>query len=122
MFPIWKRDIEQLARCPNVMMKLGGLGSFLGGFLSYHAQPPASSDELAEEWSPYIGAGIEAFGVERCMFESNYPVDAGAGSYGTIWNAFKRLARGCSRDERAALFAGTAADAYRLNVTVLVPV
>jgi predicted TIM-barrel fold metal-dependent hydrolase len=116
LFPTWKRDIEQLAQSPNVTVKLGGLGSFLGGFRSYGAQPPASSKTLAEEWRPYIETCIEAFRADRCMFESNYPVDCGSGSYGTIVNAFKRITAGCSSTERAAVFAGTAIDVYQLRL------
>jgi len=71
---------------------------------------------LAREWRPYIETCIEAFGVARCMFESNYPADRGAGSYRTLWNAFKRLTAGASRDEKAALFSGTAARVYRIEL------
>lgn len=120
MFGSWKKNVQELSKCPNVMMKLGGLGSFLGGFSSYNAQPAVSSAVLAEEWKPYIESSIEAFGVERCMFESNYPVDYGSGAYGTIWNAFKRITAGYSPGEQMTLFAGTAADVYRLKVRQLV--
>jgi L-fuconolactonase len=116
MFPEWKRDIEEIARRPNVVVKLGGLGSFINGFPSYGAQPPASSEELAADWRPYVETCITAFGADRCMFESNYPVDFGAGSYGTIVNAYKRLTAGCSDDERAAIFHETAIDIYRLTI------
>lgn len=78
--------------------------------------PPVSSAVLATEWGPCITTCIEAFGVERCMFESNYPVDSGAGSYGTIWNAFKRITVAYSAEEKSALFAGTAANIYRLKL------
>src|SRR5262245_20050733 len=114
MFPAWKRAVTEIARRPNVAMKLGGLGSFINGFPSYLAQPPASSEMLAAEWRPYVETCIEAFGAPRCMFESNYPVDSGAGSYGTIVNAFKRLTAGCSAGERTAIFSGTAIEIYRL--------
>jgi L-fuconolactonase len=97
-------------------VKLGGLGSFLGGFASFGAQPPVSSEVLAGEWRPYIETCIAAFGVERCMFESNYPLDFGAGPYGTIWNAFKQITAGYTVGERAAMFSGTAAETYRLDI------
>jgi L-fuconolactonase len=116
MFSDWKRDVEEIARHPNVAVKLGGLGSFINGFPSYGAQPPASSEALASDWRPYVETCIVAFGADRCMFESNYPVDFGAGSYGTIVNAFKRLTAGCSAAERAAIFSGTAIDVYRLTI------
>ena len=117
MFPSWSRDIRLLAESSNVVVKLGGLGSFINGFASYGAQPPVASSVLAEEWRPYIETCIDAFGVARCMFESNYPVDVGAGAYGTIWNAFKIVTAAYSIDERMALFSGTAGDVYRVNVS-----
>ena len=117
MLAAWRRDIKELAQYPNVMVKLGGLGSFLAGFASYGAQPPAPVSQLSAEWHPYIDACVEMFGVERCMFESNYPVDSGSGSYGAIWNVFKQITNGCSADERSALFAKTAAVAYRLELS-----
>jgi predicted TIM-barrel fold metal-dependent hydrolase len=73
---------------------------------------------LAADWRPYVESCIEAFGARRCMFESNYPVDSGAGAYGTIVNAYKRLTAGCSADERTSIFSGTAIEIYRLpNIT-----
>jgi predicted TIM-barrel fold metal-dependent hydrolase len=55
------------------------------------------------------------------MFESNYPVDSGSGSYVTIWNAFKRITSAYSPDEKAALFAGTAVEIYRLKLSAQTP-
>ncbi len=75
---------------------------------------PASSGELANDWRPYIESCIDAFGVNRCMFESNFPVDKAACSYSVLWNAFKRLTSGASAGERAALFHDTAQRFYRL--------
>jgi len=72
--------------------------------------------ELADDWRPYVESCIEAFGAERCMFESNYPVDAATASYPVIWNAFKRIASGASPSEKAALFSETARRVYRLDV------
>jgi L-fuconolactonase len=119
MFPQWKRDLEAIARRGNVVVKLGGLGSFINGFPSYGAQPPASSEALASDWRPYVETCIEAFGADRCMFESNYPVDAGAGSFGTIVNAYKRLTAACSMDERRAIFSETAIHVYRLAIAAV---
>lgn len=113
MFPQWRRDITDIARRHNAVVKLGGLGSFINGFPTYQANPPASSSALATDWKPYVETCIEAFGADRCMYESNYPVDAGAGDYGTILNAYKRIAAGCSTAERAAIFSGTALTVYR---------
>lgn len=115
-FPLWRDNIRTLSRCPNVAVKLGGLGIPFGAFKSYMASPPFTSEELAAEWKPYIETCIEAFGANRCMFESNFPVDSAAGSYAVIWNAFKRLATGASNDEKTALFSGTATRIYRLDI------
>jgi predicted TIM-barrel fold metal-dependent hydrolase len=115
-FPIWRDNIRELAKSPNVNVKLGGLAMTFCNFPSFLAEPRAPSSQLAEEWGPYIETCIEAFGAERCMFESNFPVDMGACSYATLWNAFKRIAKGASPDEKQALFAGTAARVYRLEL------
>ncbi|HTV95216.1 MAG TPA: amidohydrolase family protein [Steroidobacteraceae bacterium] len=115
-FPIWRDHMRTLSRCDNVAVKLGGLGMPTAGFASFRSDPPATSEQLAAEWKPYVETCIEAFGAGRCMFESNYPVDAGSCSYAVLWNAFKRLAAGASTDEKAALFSGTAARVYRLGL------
>jgi predicted TIM-barrel fold metal-dependent hydrolase len=113
-FGAWREQIGELARSPKVFVKLGGLAMAFCGFPSFLSEPPAPSEQLAAEWKPYIEACIEAFGPERCMFESNFPVDLGSCDYATLWNAFKRIAAGYSADEKAALFSGTAARFYRL--------
>jgi L-fuconolactonase len=109
----WKRAILRLARCPNVVMKLGGLGMrFLG--LPKRETGGNSSQSLAREWRPFIEPCVEAFSPRRCMFESNFPVDALTCDYGVLWNAFKRLARQYTPAEKTELFWGTAARVYRL--------
>lgn len=114
MFRIWRDGVSELARRSNVAMKLGGLGMPPTGF-AFHKRPsPPSSDELAEAWRPYVLHCIEKFGADRCMFESNWPVDRTAGRYGSVWNAFKKISRNLSLQEREALFAGTAARIYRI--------
>lgn len=115
-FEIWRDNIRTLAQCTNVAVKLGGLGIPFGGFKSYMSNPPATSLQLAEEWRPYIETCIDAFGSQRCMFESNFPVDAAAGAYPVVWNAFKRIVEGTSKDEKLALFSGTATRIYRLDI------
>ena len=77
--------------------------------------PDDNSETLASWWKPYIETCIEAFGVTRCMFESNFPVDRFGATYPALWNAFKRIASGSSADEKAALFSGTATRVYRLS-------
>ena len=114
-FPIWRDNIHELARSPNVVVKLGGLAMAFCNFPSFLAEPRAPSEQLAREWAPYIEACIAAFGPERCMFESNFPVDMGSCTYAVLWNAFKRIAAGYSADEKAALFSGTASKVYRLT-------
>ena len=115
VFVAWSRQIHELATCPNVHIKLGGLGMRMFGFTHHLGELPPSSEELAAVWRPYIETCIAAFGPERAMFESNFPVDKGSCSYRVLWNAFKRIAGGCSAAERAALFAGTATKLYRLR-------
>ena len=113
-FRTWHRDMTELATCPNVMVKLGGLGMVITGAAWHERTAPPGSEELADAWRPYIETCIALFGAKRCMFESNFPVDKAMYSYRTLWNAFKRLAAGASSEERAALFSGTATKAYQL--------
>jgi L-fuconolactonase len=114
VFADWRRDMTQLAACPNVTVKLGGLAMLVAGF-AFHERPvPPSSQELAEAWRPYMDACIEDFGASRCMFESNFPVDKAMCSYPVLWNAFKRVAANASRAEKALLFHDVAARVYRL--------
>ena len=114
VFAEWRAAIKELARCPNVRMKLGGLAMVVNGFDFHENVLPPSSGELATAWRPYMEALIEDFGAGRCMFESNFPVDKAMCSYPVLWNAFKRIASGCSAAEKAALFHDTAAGFYRL--------
>jgi L-fuconolactonase len=111
----WKASIAQLAECPNVSVKLGGLGMKTAGFDFHERSTPPDSDMLASAWRPYIAYCIDKFSPSRCMFESNFPVDKGSCSYTVLWNAFKKIANGYTRSERLDLFAGTAARIYRLE-------
>ncbi|MEK8052959.1 amidohydrolase family protein [Ideonella sp. DXS22W] len=112
----WRRDLLALAACPNVVVKVGGLGMRTTHFGFDRRPVPPSSQELAAAWKPWVETCIEAFGARRCMFESNFPVDQVSTGYAVLWNAFKRLAAGASADEQHALFAGTAARVYRLDL------
>ena len=114
VFQEWQRGITALASCPNVAVKLGGLGMQRCGFGWYDRVTPPSSVEVAEAISPYYLHCIEQFGVERCMFESNFPVDKVSYSYTVMWNAFKHMTRDFSPEERSALFYDTAVRVYRL--------
>jgi predicted TIM-barrel fold metal-dependent hydrolase len=116
VFETWRAAIRDIARCPNVSVKLGGLGMKVMGF-GFEEKPHApASEELATAWQPYLETCIEAFGVDRAMFESNFPVDKQSCSYVALWNAFKRFAASYSEAEKQALFAGTACRVYRINI------
>ncbi|HLH73028.1 MAG TPA: amidohydrolase family protein, partial [Chloroflexota bacterium] len=114
VFAIWRRSIRELAGCPNVSVKVGGLGMRINGFGFEDAPAPPSSETLAVAWRPYVETCLEAFGTNRCMFESNFPVDKGSYPYAAYWNACKRLTRSASPDEKADLFQRTAARFYRI--------
>jgi len=116
VFQQWKSGIDALASCPNVVVKLGGLGMPLCGFGWNERATPPNSTELAEAMAPYYQSCIEQFGANRCMFESNFPVDKVSYSYTVMWNAFKRIAKDFSPKERAALFHDTAVRVYRLTI------
>ena len=114
VFSEWKRTIRSLAGCRNVVAKLGGLVMPLNGFGFHKRTEPIGSVELAEVTRDWYLHAIECFGVERCMFESNFPVDKVSVSYRVLWNSFKRITAGFSAAERAALFHDTAVRVYRL--------
>jgi predicted TIM-barrel fold metal-dependent hydrolase len=117
VFQAWKQGMKELAAYPQVVVKLGGLGMPRSGF-GWEARPtPPGSQDLAEATAPYYLAAIELFGTDRCMFESNFPVDKLSYSYGILWNSFKRMTRSFSEAERAALFHDTATRVYRLAST-----
>jgi predicted TIM-barrel fold metal-dependent hydrolase len=116
VFERWSKSIRSLASCPNVHVKLGGLGMRING-LGFEDNPrPLSTEALAAGVRPFFETCIAAFGAERCMFESNFPVDKGAYPYAAYWNACKRLTRNASREDKAALFRDTAARFYRLEL------
>ncbi|MSP01335.1 MAG: amidohydrolase [Acetobacteraceae bacterium] len=114
VFSVWAASMRELSKYPNLFVKLGGLAMNVNGFGYHHEVLPPGSGEMAAAWRPYMETAIEAFGASRCMFESNFPVDKGMCSYPVLWNAFKRIASGCSAEEKAALFHGTAAGFYGL--------
>jgi predicted TIM-barrel fold metal-dependent hydrolase len=111
----WRRGIDAVAACPNVVMKLGGIGMPRTGFDWHARDKPIGSEELAAAMAPYIHHCIEQFGPERCMFESNFPVDKVSFSYNVLYNAFKRLSQAYSAAERAAMFHDTAVRVYRIE-------
>jgi L-fuconolactonase len=115
VFAHWRSQIDELARCPNVVAKLGGIFMEVNGFGFEKRPSPPTSAELAEAPRRYFEHTIDRFGPDRCMFESNFPVDKVSCSYTVLWNAFKRLSKSYSTHERAALFHGTATRVYRLD-------
>jgi L-fuconolactonase len=116
VFTAWSGALRKLATCPNVMVKIGGLGMQLSGF-GFERRPfPPSSRELSEAWRPWVETCIEIFGSRRCMFESNFPVDKASYSYVIGWNAMKRLTAGASSEQKEDLFWRSAARFYRLQV------
>jgi predicted TIM-barrel fold metal-dependent hydrolase len=115
-FAVWRDEMRRLAAHENVVVKVGGLGMALCGFPTSALIERAGSERLAQDWRPYVETAIEIFGVNRCMFESNFPVDGVTASYPVIWNTYKRIVGGASQDEKLALFGGTAAQIYRLEI------
>jgi L-fuconolactonase len=111
----WRRGIAAVAECPNVHLKLGGIGMPRLGFDWYTRSKPLGSEELATAMAPFMTYCIEQFGPDRCMFESNFPPDKVSFSHHVLFNAFKRFSKGYSAAERAALFHDTAVRAYRIS-------
>ena len=114
VMPAWRSFMAELARCPNVLLKLGGIGMPRFGFDWHTRDKPIGSEELAHEMAPLLRFCIEQFGPDRCMFESNFPVDKVSFSHHVLYNAFKRFSKDYSAAERAALFHDTASRAYRI--------
>ena len=112
----WREGIAAVAKCPNVNVKLGGIGQPRTGYDWYDRTVPIGSEELAQTMAPYMNYCIEQFGPERCMFESNFPPDKVGYSYNVLFNAFKRMSQGYSAGERANMFHDTAARVYRIDV------
>lgn len=111
----WKAQLLKLAERPNVYAKIGGMGTPHSGFGFEHHQRPGTSAQLAEAWWPLIDTCITAFGTQRCMLESNFPVDGQSCGYTELWNAFKLATRSMSPQERHDLFYRTACKVYRLG-------
>ena len=114
IFLQWKRDVAEIAKCPNVVAKLGGLAMPDNGFGWMGRELPPTSDELVATQSRYYLHMLDCFTPERCMFESNFPVDKLSISYPVLWNGFKKMVQDFSEDEKHALFEGTATRVYRL--------
>lgn len=113
---IWKDGIAKIAECPNVVVKLGGIGMPRTGFDWHERDNPIGSEELASSIAPYFNYCIDNFGTGRCMFESNFPVDKVSFSYQVLYNAFKRFSQGFSESERAAMFHDNAVAIYKVKI------
>ena len=114
VFADWQRGIAAVAQHENVVCKLGGFGNVISGYPWHQQDVPPTSQDVADTIRPWLEHCIEHFGPERCMFESNFPVDKNSYAYTTCWNAFKRVTSGYSASEKAAMYQGTAVRAYRL--------
>jgi len=110
----WRSAMMRLSRIPNINVKLGGLGMAVNGAKFHNNITPPNSIQLSDVWKPWIYETIDMFGFDRCMFESNFPVDKGSCSYGALWNAFKILAKDMSDDEINKLFSKNAAKIYKI--------
>ena len=116
-YPVWQDHIAELGTCTNVHFKLGGINMKINGFNWHKRELPPTSDELVDRTGRYYEFCIDQFGAERCMFESNFPVDRESCSYGILWNAFKKLTGSRSEDEKTALFHHTATRVYAIEGT-----
>jgi predicted TIM-barrel fold metal-dependent hydrolase len=118
VFAAWKAGMKELASCPNVSVKVAGVMMRLARY-DYLKEPvPASTAMLAQLWAPYVSTCIELFGPDRCMVESNFPVDKMGVSYGGMWNALKRITAGYSSNEKNDIYSGTANRVYRLGLSL----
>jgi len=115
-FKIWRGHIHELAKCPNLSVKVGGLGMLYCNWDFHLLDVPPSSEDLASAWRPYVEECIEAFGPGRCIMESNFPVDKQSCGYGVLWNALKRITKNHSAADKAAMYHDTAVRVYRLDV------
>src|SRR5439155_13834335 len=115
VFAAWKPAVTELAKCQNVVAKVGGIQMVVNGFGWHDRNRPPTSDELLAANEKWYRHTIEQFGPKRCMFESNFPVDKLSCSYTVLWNQFKKLTKGFSADERTAMFHDTALRTYRIS-------
>ncbi len=115
VFADWRKSVTELAKCQNVTMKLGGMTMRLAAYDYMGLDVPPSSEQLAAHWRPYIETCVDLFGADRCIAESNFPVEKMGIGFAALFNALKRLTSGCSAAEKAAIFADTARRVYRLD-------
>lgn len=113
---LWRANMIEIAKRPNMTCKIGGLGTSYWGFGVINRDEVMGYEELAEIWRPYVEGAVEIFGPERCMMESNFPNDGRTSGFVPLWNAMKHILKGHSASEKAAIFSGTAKRVYRLNL------
>lgn len=112
----WRSSMQAVAAQPNAVVKVGGIGmDFMYGMGWAGLPVPPGSEEVAAHWSDAVRFCIDTFGPDRCMFESNYPVDRETLTYPVLWNAFQIMADGYSDAEQDDLFSGTATRVYRMD-------
>ena len=114
IFEQWKKDIDELVKNKNVYAKLGGLAMPINGYNFHKQSMPPSSDQIVEAQKNYYDYSIKSFGPERCMFESNFPVDKQSVSYHVIWNAFKKISKDYTEEDKEYLFLKSAENFYSL--------
>jgi predicted TIM-barrel fold metal-dependent hydrolase len=119
---VWRAGLAEVAACPNVVLKLGGLNMHFNGFGWHERSTPPTSDELVLANGPYYREAIGLFGPDRCMFESNFPMDKRACGYGVLWNAHKKIVQGFNPSEKAAMFHDVAVRTYRIEGLPTAPV
>lgn len=117
VFDEWRLNLRALAECGNVSCKIGGFGLPFWGFDIPRDREGPVYAALAQVWKPYVETALDYFRPERCMMESNYPVDSRAVGFVPIWNALKLCMAGYSLDEKRAAFSGTAARVYNLSLS-----
>jgi L-fuconolactonase len=115
-FGAWRSALRDCAKRPNILCKVGGLGLPFWGFGFEERADPIGYGELATAWRPFVETTIELFGVDRCMMESDYPIDSRSGGFVPLWNALKHIVRASGPDEKAALFRRTAARVYAIDL------
>ena len=112
IFKKWKDDISLLSESKNVYAKLGGLAMPVNGWNFHKQDKPASSDQIVDLHQQYYLHTINCFGADRCMFESNFPVDRRSVTYHILWNAFKKMVSDYSDEDKNKLFFKNAKDVY----------
>ena len=109
----WRRSMTEVATCENVVLKVGGIG--MDGYFGLDwttREVPPDSDTVVQAWQDRVHFCIDTFGPDRCMFESNFPVDRQSLTYPVLWNALQKMASRYSDAEQDQMFSGTATRVY----------